>query len=100
MAAPSQEDLGGARHTIEAVNKMTALLRQMLQRAISVKDSTDIEPALSDADFGDFLQKIESLQDKDPRRLRQFPIVETAVRHVFDELLVSHRSCNPPIHQV
>lgn len=97
MAVQSQQGLGGARHAVQAVNNMAELLRQMLERASSVKDSTDIEPALSGDDLADLLQNIEStsnLDKEDPRKSRQFSIIEIAVRDKFDELLVSHRSCN------
>jgi len=93
MAARRKQDAGGARFVVESVDKMNNLLRKMLERANQMKESSDIEPALTNSDLGDLLQSIDSLGTEDPRRVRQFSIIETAVRDIFNELLVSH---HPP----
>jgi len=89
MAVGRKEDVGGARYIVESVDRMSILLRQMLERASRIKETTDIEPAITNSDLGDILQSVEEFVVEDPRRTRQFPVVETAVRDIFNELLVS-----------
>lgn len=97
MAAGRKGDVEGARYVVEAVDHMSAILRQMLEEASRIKDSTGIEPTITNSDLEDLLQNIESQVQDDPRRANQFSIIETAVRDIFNELLVSYYPRNSRI---
>lgn len=86
MAAQRNQDVA---YVVESVEKMNTLLRQMLERAKQMKETSDIEPAITNSDLGELLPKFESFAAEDPRKTRPFTVIDTTVRDIFNELLVS-----------
>jgi len=86
-------------HGVAPVATFAELLQSFLAHAETVKPSGAIEPALSKADFDDLPGQISRIfadlqvkaaEGADGRKkIRQYAIIETAVRDVFSHLIVS-----------
>jgi THO complex subunit 1 len=82
-----------AGHSVEAVEVFKGVLRDMLDRARTAKHVDTIEPAVAKSDFTDLLQRIDSsdhlVRSTETKRSSRFAVIETAVRDIFNVLLVS-----------
>ena len=78
-----------ASHGVEAVAAFAVTLKDMLREAGSAK-GTDIEPPLTRSGLKGLDQRIPSFATMplDPKRQPQYAAVETAVRDIFNDLLV------------
>ena len=87
-----------AGHGVHVVDEFTKLLLEMLSRAELVKESNTVEPPLNKSDLGDLFEGVDealfSSATAPELRKRSHAIIETAVRDVFNSILV--RSLHPP----
>ena len=83
-----------AGHAVEAVKVFHGLLQEMLDQARVSKQTETIEPPLARADFIQHLQRVESIDQfskpLEANKSFRYAIIETAIRSVFNNLLVSH----------
>ncbi len=83
-----------AGHAVEAVEAFQGLLQEMLDKARATKQTVTIEPPLARSDFTDLLQRVQSIehlgQPLESNKSFRYAVIETAVRGVFNDLLVSH----------
>jgi THO complex subunit 1 len=82
-----------AGHAVEAVEVFKGQLRHLLDRARTTKTTITIEPPLAKSDFNDLLARISptgpGAKVPDPKKTAQYAVIETAVRDIFNKLLVS-----------
>ncbi len=87
-------------HGVAVVGSFRKLLQTLLDRAGDTKPTTTIEPPLRKSHFsdigaqvlgalGDIAVRVADLAAERSRKIRQYAIVETAVRDVFSDLIVS-----------
>lgn len=82
---------------VAQISSFAALLNEALQHARDAKPTTSIEPPLAESNFGSFLTALPSVfansntDAPTTDKTRQFAIVETAARDLFDTLVVSPR---------
>jgi THO complex subunit 1 len=83
---------------VQGVDEFTRLLLEMLSRAELVKQSNTVEPSLNKSDLGDLFEQVDggffSSATTPELRKRSHAVIETAVRDVFNSILV--RSLQPP----
>jgi hypothetical protein len=83
-----------ARHAVEAVEVFHGLLQEMLDKARASKQTDAIEPPLARADLIQLLQRVESIEHfsipLEANKSFRYAVIETAIRSVFNDLLVSH----------
>lgn len=81
-------------HAVKAVEAFQGILQDMLDKARATKQTVTIEPPLVRSDFTDLLQRIQSIenlsQPLERNKSFRYAVIETAVRDVFNKLLVSH----------
>lgn len=96
---------------VPAVVRVGKILEHLLSEAASSKQTSAIEPAANPPDFEDLTARIAaalkddvspSVKDdngvpQETDKLRQFAVLETAARDIFDELIVL---TTPPLHCV
>lgn len=82
-----------ARHAVEAVEVFHGLLLEMLEKARDSKQTNAIEPPLARADLIQLLQRVDSIErfstSQDANKSYRYAVIETAIRSVFNNLLVS-----------
>jgi hypothetical protein len=82
-----------AGRAVEAVEAFQGFLQEMLDKARTAKQTHNLEPALARSDFVDILKKADSIgylaKPAEGSRSYRYAVIETAVRAVFNELLVS-----------
>jgi hypothetical protein len=82
-----------AGHAGETVEVFQELLQEMLEKARTTKQADKIEPALSRPDLNDLLQRVVSIEPfstpLETNKAVRYALIETAVRGVFNEHLVS-----------
>jgi hypothetical protein len=82
-----------AGHAGETVEVFQELLQEMLEKARTTKQADKIEPALSRPDLNDLLQRVVSIEPfstpLETNKALRYALIETAVRGVFNEYLVS-----------
>jgi hypothetical protein len=82
-----------ARHAVEAVEVFHGLLQEMLDKARASKQTDAIEPPLARADLIQLLQRVESIEHfstpLEANKSFRYAVIETAIRSVFNDLLVS-----------
>lgn len=80
-------------HGVQAVDAFGGILRDMLGRAKSVKQTITVEPPLNKSDIIDLSAQLDptfpSASSQELKKRIQYAIVETAVRDTFNNLLVS-----------
>lgn len=78
---------------MQAVEVFHNLLKEMLDKARAAKQTYTIEPPLARADLTQFLQRVESIEhlstSLEAYKSFRYAVIETAVRSVFNGLLVS-----------
>lgn len=78
---------------MEAVEVFKGLLREILDRARTIKHGDSIEPALAKSDFKDLFQRMDSsdnlVKSTETKRSTRYAVIETAVRDIFNISLVS-----------
>jgi len=81
-----------ANFQVPAVDSFGELLKELLQRAEEVKQTTTVEPSLNKSDFNELLGRIESTFYASAttleQRKRNYPPIETAIRDAFNNILV------------
>jgi len=82
-----------ARYAVEAVEVFHGLLQEMLDKARALKQTDAIEPPLARADLIQLLQRVESIEHfstpLEANKSFRYAVIETAIRSVFNDLLVS-----------
>jgi hypothetical protein len=82
-----------AGHAVQAVDVFHGLLQEMLDKAGAAKQTDTIEPPLARADLAQLLQRVESIEhlstSLEANKSFRYAVIETAIRGVFNELLVS-----------
>jgi THO complex subunit 1 len=86
-------------HTVPGVAAVGGFLGKLLSHAETVKPSSTIEPALEKADFDDLQNRLSAIlpatdltpgeESADQKKAHRFAIIETAVRDLFSNLVVS-----------
>jgi hypothetical protein len=78
---------------VPAVQAFQGLLQEMLDKARAAKQTDTIEPPLTRADLSQLLQRVESIEQfstsLEANKSFRYAVIETAIRGVFNELLVS-----------
>ena len=86
-----------ACHGVQGVDEFTKLLLEMLLRAEQAKRSNTVEPPLNKSDLGDLFEQVDgaffSFATTPELKKRSHAVIETAVRDVFNSILV--RSLQP-----
>lgn len=91
---------------VSVVASFGSLLHQFLEEAAVVKPTSTIEPTLKKSNFKDISNRISACvssdtttekdgQDSSPQELakaKQFAVIETAARDLFDTLIVGDKS--------
>lgn len=75
-----------------AVGEVGAILQEMLDKALVVKQTNAIEPPLYKSDLAELFDRIESVFAGLPSPDSKKAIIDTAVRDTFNNLLVSRAS--------
>lgn len=79
--------------SLPAVEDFSGLLKELLERAEDVKETTTVEPSLNKSDFTTLLDRVEESQFKNATtpELRKWThaIAETAIRDTYNSILVS-----------
>lgn len=82
-----------AGHVVPAVDEFGELLEELLKRAGEVKPTTTMEPPLNKSGIEDILERVESTffssAETVEQRKQRHPLIDTAIRNKFNELLVS-----------
>lgn len=81
-----------AGYGVPAVGDVGGLLMEMLERAQVVKQTTTVEPPLHKSDIAELFLRFESKFPEGSSSESKKHIIETAVRDIFNNLLVSHGS--------
>ncbi|KAK4193969.1 THO complex subunit 1 transcription elongation factor-domain-containing protein [Podospora australis] len=85
-------------HGIEAVANASILLKELLERADSVKQTSSIEPPLVESDFDNLQSRLNDVYGSqaanvedlsETQRTQRFAIIETAVRDTFRSLIAT-----------
>ena len=78
---------------METVETFQGFLQEMLEKAGVVKQTNKLEPALARSEFKGLLQRVGSIElferPIEASKSFRYAVIETAVRGVFNELLVS-----------
>lgn len=84
---------------VPAVTTFASLLEELLSHAQTVKSSATIEPPLEKSDFDQLPSRLseifpgldpnKAVQNADLRRTEKYAVIETAVRALFSDLIVS-----------
>ncbi|KAJ1337722.1 THO complex subunit 1 [Microdochium nivale] len=91
---------------VAQISSFAALLNEALQHARDAKPTTSIEPPLAESNFGSFLTALPSVfansntDAPTTDKTRQFAIVETAARDLFDTLVATTQIDSPEFVQV
>lgn len=78
-----------ADYGVAAVADVGVMLKELLARALVVKQSSTIDPALHKADFAELFERLQSIFAGAPSPDSRKHVIETAVRDTFNRLLVS-----------
>ena len=78
-------------HGIPAIEEVSRLLIQLLEDAEGIKVTNSIEPPLASSDFEDLKSQVAAIFNRFPSYESglQNAIIETAVRDIFGQLIVS-----------
>jgi THO complex subunit 1 len=98
MAVARDESYG-----IEAVARFSSFLKGLLAQAAIVKGITSIEPSLEKSQFPGIISNTMNILPQEPaaslpdevkseRKAHRFAVVETPVRDLFSNVIVSHCS--------
>lgn len=86
-------------HDVPAVGVFGGLLKEMLGRGQSVKQSSMAEPPMGKSDLADLISQFDSIfplvSSTEQKKRSQYPVIETAIRDKFNNLLVSSASKRP-----
>ncbi|KAI0841644.1 THO complex subunit 1 transcription elongation factor-domain-containing protein [Hypoxylon sp. FL0890] len=95
---------------VPQVDAFTALLKDALNHAQSLKPSASIEPPLTKADFDDLLAQLHKIfpwassdyvsDNLASEKTRQYAVVETAARNVFGSLVAETSIDSPEFVQI
>jgi THO complex subunit 1 len=77
-----------AVYGVPAVGEMNAMLEAMLEQAQTVKQTHTIEPPLHKSDLSELYDQVAGTPSSDSKK----HIIDTAVRDIFNNLLVSRSS--------
>ena len=82
-----------AGYAVEAVVVFHGLLQEMLNTARASKQTDTIKPPLARTDLNQLLQRVESIEHfsipLEANKSFRYAVIETAIRSVFNDLLVS-----------
>lgn len=77
---------------VEAVEEFGGLLNEMLHTAATIKQMAAIEPPLVKSDLADYLPRLQTIngfpKSQESKKSVQYAVIETAVRDVFNQMLV------------
>lgn len=80
-------------YDVPAVGVFGGLLEEMLERGKSVTQAHMAEPPMSKPDIMDLMARFDSIfphgSSLEQKKRVQFPVIETAIRDKFNNLLVS-----------
>lgn len=93
-----------AGHSMSSVHTMTISLQGLLEKALCDRVKQGIDHPVAPSDLDRLVQEIDGLPltsrsqqtEEEPSRQTLFARIETAVRNVFNSLLVLLRPCDSP----
>jgi len=83
-----------AGYGVPAVGEVVVILQEMLREAQVVKQTYTIEPPLHKSDLVRFFERLHSTFAGVPSPDSKKHVIETAVRDIFNNLLVSRASAS------
>jgi|SRR5450432_1918698 hypothetical protein len=82
-----------ASHAVESVEAFQGLLQEMLHKARAAKQTDTIEPPIARSDITELVLRVEDIEHMskalEVNKSFRYAVIETAVRGVFNDLLVS-----------
>lgn len=81
-----------AGHGVGAVDEFGKLMEEMLEKAHEIKRTDTVDPPLNKSDLADYFERLPSIFPPSSSTDFKKHVIETAVRPIFYNLLVSSSS--------
>ncbi|KAI1213115.1 THO complex subunit 1 transcription elongation factor-domain-containing protein [Annulohypoxylon truncatum] len=87
-------------YEVPQVDAFTALLKNTLDHAQSIKPSASIEPPLTQVDFESQLAQVPTIFESEKEKAHQNAVIEIATRNIFSSLVATTTIDSPEFVQV